>query len=87
MKLNMTVRWKNPWTWIGIISLFLTVIGIAPESFTSWQSVADALYSFINNPFLIGSFIVALLSMFVDPTTAGFSDSTKALTYKQPSKE
>ncbi len=45
MKVNIPVRMKNPWFWVGI---------------------------------------VAVLAVFVDPTTAGVTDSDRALSYRKP---
>ena len=84
MKLNLGVRAKNPWFWIGLAGVVLTAMGVSPEMLTSWQAVADAFWNLISNPFLLGSVAVALLGVLVDPTTAGMSDSERALTYATP---
>jgi phi LC3 family holin len=86
MKMNLKVRIKNPYFWIGLIGVVLTAMGISPEVLTSWGAVCEAILNFIQNPFMIGSVIVALVGVFVDPTTAGIGDSTQALTYNQPKK-
>jgi phi LC3 family holin len=86
MKMNLKVRIKNPYFWIGLLGVVLTAMGISPEVLTSWGAVWEAILNFIQNPFMIGSVIVALVGVFVDPTTAGIGDSTQALTYNQPKK-
>ena len=86
MKMNLKVRIKNPYFWIGLIGVILTAMGVSPEMLTSWGAVGQALFEFIKNPFMIGSVIVAVLGVFIDPTTAGITDSKEALSYTEPKK-
>jgi phi LC3 family holin len=55
--------------------------------FTSWSAVWDAIVNLVSNPFMLGSVVLAVMGVFVDPTTAGIGDSSRALTYKSPVKE
>ena len=87
MNINLLVRIKNPWFWVGLLSTILAAMGVSPEMFTSWDAVRDAICSLINNPFQIGCVVLAVLGVFVDPTTAGVGDSTRALKYTAPNKE
>lgn len=87
MKLNYEVRIKNPWFWVGLISVALTAIGVDPQTFTNWRSVLDGLLAVLSNPVQLGTFLLSILSVFIDPTTNGLSDSNRALQYKKPSKE
>lgn len=87
MKVNYEVRIKNPWFWVGVVSVALTAIGVDPQTFTSWRSVLDGLLSVLSNPVQLATAVLSVLSVFVDPTTSGLSDSKRALTYKKPSKE
>lgn len=84
MKLNLTVRAKNPWFWVGLTGVVLTAMGVSPEMLTSWGAVADAFRALVTNPFLLGSVAVAVLGVLVDPTTAGVADSERALAYTEP---
>lgn len=87
MKINFPVRFKNPWFWVGLIGTILTAMGVSPEMFTNWGAVYEAINSLLSNPFQIGCVILAVLGVFVDPTTAGISDSKRALSYRSPAKE
>ena len=87
MKINFLVRVKNPWFWVGLVGTILAAMGVSPEMFTSWGSVWDAICSLFSNPFQIGCVVLAVLGVFVDPTTDGVGDSTRALTYTTPNKE
>lgn len=87
MKINIPVRFKNPWFWVGLGGVILSAMGVSPEMFTSWGAVWEAVVNLINNPFMLVSVILAVLGVFVDPTTAGISDSQRAMSYKSPAKE
>ena len=84
MKINLKVRVKNPWFWISLVGVILTAMGVSPETFTTWGAVVTALKELVMNPFLLGSVAVAILGVFIDPTTKGVSDSEQALTYTAP---
>jgi phi LC3 family holin len=87
MKINIPVRFKNPWFWVGLCGTILTAMGVSPEMFTSWGAVWEAVVNLFSNPFMLVSVVLAVLGVFVDPTTAGISDSNRAMTYKSPAKE
>ena len=87
MKINIPVRFKNPWFWVGLGGVILSAMGVSPEMFTSWGAVWEAVVNLFGNPFMLGSVILAVLGVFVDPTTAGISDSQRAMSYKFPVKE
>lgn len=87
MKINIPVRFKNPWFWVGMCGTILTAMGVSPEMFTSWGAVWEAVVNLFSNPFMLVSVVLAVLGVFVDPTTSGISDSKRALSYKSPVKE
>ena len=84
MKLNVPVRFKNPWFWVGLIATILAAMGVEPEMFTSWPLVWNAIVGLVSNPFQLGCVFIAVLGVFVDPTTKGIGDSDLAMTYKKP---
>lgn len=84
MKMNIPVRFKNPWFWVGLVGLFFTAIGVDVQTLTSWAALQKALLDFAGNPFMVGSALVALLGQFIDPTTKGVGDSARAMTYTTP---
>lgn len=87
MKLNIPVRVKNPWFWVGIAGIILTATGVSPEMFTSWDILWDNLVALVKNPFMLGSVALSILGVFVDPTTSGVGDSKQAMTYTKPKKD
>lgn len=87
MKVNLPVRMKNPWFWVGVVSVAITAIGVDPQTFTSWAAVWEGIKAVLGNPVQLVTMCLAILSVFVDPTTAGLSDSERALGYDRPNKE
>lgn len=87
MKVNIPVRMKNPWFWVGVVSVAITAIGVDPQTFTSWAAVWEGIKAVAQNPVQLVTMVLAVLSVFIDPTTAGVSDSAKALTYDAPRKD
>lgn len=70
----MNNRYKNPWFWIGLLGVILTAMGVNPEMFTSWAVVWQTLKELVSNPFMLGSVAMAVLGVFVEPTTKGLRD-------------
>lgn len=87
MKINWKVRIKNPYFWIGLLGIVLSAMGVSADMFTSWSVVVEQAKALISNPYMIGSVIMALLGAILDPTTAGITDSQRALEYNSPSQE
>lgn len=71
----MKSRLTNVWFYVTFIGLFLTATRIDPTTLTSWKALGTALYGFISNPFLIGTFIVACIGQWNNPTTPGLTDT------------
>lgn len=84
---NIPVRLKNPWFWVGVVSIIITAIGLDPTTMTSWGAVLDAVEAVLRNPVQLVTAVLAVLAVFVDPTTAGLTDSARALAYKCPNKD
>ena len=87
LKVNVQVRLKNPWFWVGVVSIIITAIGLDPTTMTSWGAVLGAAEAVLRNPVQLVTAVLAVLAVFVDPTTAGLSDSARALAYKAPNKD
>ena len=87
MKLNLTVRMRNPWFWISMAGVVLTAMGESPENFTSWGSILIALTRLLQNPYMLGSVALAVLGVLIDPTTEGVRDSARAMGYEKPKGE
>lgn len=91
MKINWTVRLKNPVFWAelaaAILLPILTHMGMNWEDMTSWAALGNLLLSAIQNPVIVVAVVVSVWNAINDPTTAGMSDSAQALTYTEPKKD
>ena len=65
----------------------ITAIGVDPQTFTSWTAVWEGIKAVLGNPVQLVTMCLAILSVFVDPTTAGIGDSKTALGYDKPNRE
>ena len=84
MKVNIPVRFRNPWFLVSVASVAITAIGVDPQTFTSWQAVWEGVKSVLNNPVQLVTMTLAVLGVFIDPTTSGLTDSDRAKKYDKP---
>ena len=88
MKINWTVRIKNPVFWanivIAIIAPILVQLGINWEEVTTWAKLGGILLQAVSNPVICVAVAVSVWNAINDPTTAGIGDSERALTYTEP---
>ena len=86
--MNLKVRFKNPVFIAQLILAILTPIlayaGLTVQDLTSWQALGEILLGAIRNPYVLGLIVVSVWNALNDPTTAGITDSTQALTYNKP---
>ena len=71
----MNNRFKNPYFWFGLAGVICAAANISIESLTSWEILYENLMNILANPFLLGSVIVAVVGVFVNPTTKGLKDN------------
>ena len=84
--INWKVRIKNKAFWVAIIpAVFLLVQAVASVfGFTLDLSlIGDKLLAVVEAVFVV----LAIIGVVTDPTTAGISDSTQALTYDKPKED
>lgn len=88
MKINWLVRFRNRAFVmrfaLAIVLPILTYYSLKFEDLTSWAGVYELFLKYLSNPYLIGLSIVSALNMVPDPTTAGLSDSERAMGYTEP---
>lgn len=88
MKLNFTVRFKNPQFWINLaVSVFgiiLAYFGLNFSELTTWESIGHILIESVKNPVVVFAILACIWNALNDPTTKGLSDSKQALTYSEP---
>ena len=84
--INWKVRLKNKAFWIGFIPALLLLVQVAAAVFgfsLNLDWLGERLLAVVNAAFAL----LAFLGVVTDPTTAGVSDSTQALTYDKPKEE
>ena len=74
--MNIQERFKNPYFVIGLIGVVFSAAGIDFESLTDWSILWRNILDILGNPFLLASVVVAIIGVFVDPSTKGFKDKT-----------
>lgn len=72
--MNLKERLKNPYFIIGLVGVIFTSAGIDFEMMTNWDIFFDNIFAIFKNPFLLASVIGAVIGVFVNPTTKGFTD-------------
>ena len=86
MKINLLVRFKNKAFWLSLIPALLLVVQTIASLFGyNWDFVVlnQQITAIINAVFTV----LTILGIVVDPTTAGFGDSQRALSYTEPNKD
>ena len=91
MKINWTVRIKNPLWWAqmacAVVLPILAYFGLAWEDMTTWASIGDVLLRAVQNPVVVVAVIVSVFNCITDPTTSGVGDRNRARGYETPHKD
>lgn len=89
--INIKVRFRNPVFIAQLILAVLTPIlayaGLTMQDLTTWKALGDLLLSAVKNPYVLSLVVVSVFNAITDPTTAGITDSERALTYDFPHRE
>ena len=86
MKINLLVRLKNKAFWLALVPALLLVVQTVASVFGyNWDFIVlnQQIAAIINAVFAV----FTILGVVVDPTTAGLSDSQRALSYTEPNKD
>ena len=90
MKINWSIRWKNPVWWaelaLAVLAPVLAHAGMAWEDVTTWAALGGLLLEAVKSPVVVVAVLVAAFNALTDPTTPGISDSERALEYTEPGK-
>lgn len=85
-KINWSVRLKNKNFWLALVPALALLAQAFANIFNltlEFGDTVDKILVFIN---VLFAFLV-LVGVVNDPTTAGFSDSERALTYTEPNED
>lgn len=83
---NLKVRMKNKAFWLALIPALLILVQVVAGIFcykVEIEGVTNQAMAAVNALFAV----LAILGIVNDPTTSGFSDSDRAMTYTQPSSK
>lgn len=86
MTVNWLVRFKNKNFWLSLIPSAILLIQVVAAVFGYTLDLGDLgnkLLAVVNAVFAV----LAVLGVVNDPTTAGLSDSNRAMTYEEPYKD
>ena len=86
MTINWIARIKNKAFWVALIPALLLLVQVVLAVFgveIDLGELGNRLLAVVNAVFAV----LAILGIVTDPTTAGISDSKRAMTYKSPAKE
>lgn len=88
--MNLKVRFNNP---VFIFQLFLAIISpillyykLTVQDLTTWTAVWNLITGALMNPYVLGTVLISVWNALNDPTTAGVTDSSQAMTYSKPRK-
>lgn len=88
MSINWKVRVKNPVFWVNIAAAvfvpMLAGVGLSWEDMTSWAALWGVIAETVKSPVIVAATVVSVWNALNDPTTAGLSDSARALAYSKP---
>lgn len=89
--INWKVRLRNPMFWaqlvMSVLMPILAYLGLTAEDLSSWAALGDVLLKAVSSPYILGLVIVSVYNAITDPTTSGFTDSRRALTYSRPNND
>ena len=86
MNINWKVRFANKYFWLALIPAVLLLVQAVAKVFGFELDVGEfgeQLKAVINTLFAV----LAIIGVSADPTTAGLSDSKRALTYTEPKED
>lgn len=86
MKVNWKVRIKNEAFWIALIPTVILLIQVVASTLGFELDLGDLGNKLLEIVKIVFT-LLAILGIVTDPTTAGLSDSKRALTYTKPNKE
>lgn len=71
-------RVKNPAFWVllitGLVGQVMAAQGVDGATVTTWAALGDVARNFINNPYMIATSILYVISLGVDTSTPGIMD-------------
>ena len=64
-------KFKNPWFWLGLVSIIFGSAGVDMNTLTSWNVLGQAVLGILQNPVAVMAVIGGILGVFNDNGTKG----------------
>ena len=64
-------KFKNPWFWLGLVSIIFGSAGVDVDTLTSWSALGQAVLGILQNPVAVMAVIGGILGVFNDNGTKG----------------
>ena len=88
--MNFKVRANNIVFWCNILLALVTPVlaymGLTLADLTTWAKVWEVCVQAVSNPYVLILAGMGVWNALNDPTTEGWGDSERAMTYEKPSK-
>ena len=70
-------KFKNPWFWLGLVSIIFGSAGVDVNTLTSWGALGTAVIGIFQNPVSLMAVIGGILGVFNDNGTQGLDKPIK----------
>ena len=64
-------KFKNPWFWLGLVSIIFGSAGVDMNTLTSWSALGQAVLGILQNPVAVMAVVGGILGVFNDNGTKG----------------
>ena len=64
-------KFKNPWFWLGLVSIIFGSAGVDMNTLTSWNALGQAVLGILQNPVAVMAVIGGILGVFNDNGSKG----------------
>ena len=64
-------KFKNPWFWLGLVSIIFGSAGVDMNTLTSWNALGQAVLGILQNPVAVMAVIGGILGVFNDNSVGG----------------
>ena len=64
-------KFKNPWFWLGLVSIIFGSAGVDMNTLTSWNALGQAVLGILQNPVAVMAVIGSILGVFNDNGSKG----------------
>ena len=64
-------KFKNPWFWLGLVSIIFGSAGVDMNTLTSWNALGQAILGILQNPVAVMAVVGGILGVFNDNGTKG----------------